>query len=422
MKDKIMADQNVKIKNNFFLLVCKLGSFLIAVSLILNCRSIWGSITTGSNLNALTFTSLIIGILLSFISVKNISVSKYALNVLLFLSIYIFIYLIQPINNSQLLNIFLIGFSFLFVYLYVTIFSRTVVIDILIKDYINLLVLISIVSLFFWIFGSIFKIIRPTGLVFSNWGAEYGRPTVVNSYYGIYYETQTLNNVIRNSAIFTEAPMASLNFIIAFLFQSLVIKHDKHRLLKEIILILGVLSTMSSTGYIALLIILVMKLFLLDYKNKGIIFPFVFILSVISLIIIHYLLVSKLENASGQTRADDFRAGYEAWKLHPYIGSGLNNNLYQNFMANWRGNNLGFSNTIMDILASGGIYIFALYLISSIYAIITSLKESNINNIIFIIIVVYLFVTTIFTNTYILFFLFIFMVVNSSLNKKGRIE
>lgn len=106
MKDKIMADQNVKIKNNFFLLVCKLGSFLIAVSLILNCRSIWGSITTGSNLNALTFTSLIIGILLSFISVKNISVSKYALNVLLFLSIYIFIYLIQPINNSQLLNIF----------------------------------------------------------------------------------------------------------------------------------------------------------------------------------------------------------------------------------------------------------------------------------------------------------------------------
>lgn len=416
MKDKIMADQNVKIKNKAFLAVCKLGSFLIAVSLILNCRSIWGSITI-NNLGMFTFGSLVIGILFSFMSVININIPKYALNVLLFLSIYIFIYLIQPINNSRLSDAFFIGFSFLSIYLYTIIFFNTFVIDILIKYYINLLVLICIVSLFFWIFGSIFKIIRPTGFVLSNWGAQYGRPNIVNSYYNIYFETQTLNNVIRNSAIFTEAPMASLNFIIAFLFQSLVNKNDKYHLLKEIILVLGILSTMSSTGYIALLIIFVMKSFFLDYKNKGFFLPFILILSIVSLLIIHYLLISKLENASGQTRADDFRAGYEAWKLHPYMGSGLNNNLYQNFMANWRGNNLGFSNTIMDVLVSGGIYIFILYLISIIYSVIVSLKTHNLNNIIFIVVVAYLFITTIFTNTYILFFLFIFIVINSLKNK-----
>lgn len=416
MKDKIMADQNVKIKNKAFLAVCKLGSFLIAVSLILNCRSIWGSITI-NNLGMFTFGSLVIGILFSFMSVININIPKYALNVLLFLSIYIFIYLIQPINNLRLSDAFFIGFSFLSIYLYTIIFFNTFVIDILIKYYINLLVLICIVSLFFWIFGSIFKIIRPTGFVLSNWGAQYGRPNIVNSYYNIYFETQTLNNVIRNSAIFTEAPMASLNFIIAFLFQSLVNKNDKYHLLKEIILVLGILSTMSSTGYIALLIIFVMKSFFLDYKNKGFFLPFILILSIVSLLIIHYLLISKLENASGQTRADDFRAGYEAWKLHPYMGSGLNNNLYQNFMANWRGNNLGFSNTIMDVLVSGGIYIFILYLISIIYSVIVSLKTHNLNNIIFIVVVAYLFITTIFTNTYILFFLFIFIVINSLKNK-----
>lgn len=416
MKDKIMADQNVKIKNKAFLAVCKLGSFLIAVSLILNCRSIWGSITI-NNLGMFTFGSLVIGILFSFMSVININIPKYALNVLLFLSIYIFIYLIQPINNSRLSDAFFIGFSFLSIYLYTIIFFNTFVIDILIKYYINLLVLICIVSLFFWIFGSIFKIIRPTGFVLSNWGAQYGRPNIVNSYYNIYFETQTLNNVIRNSAIFTEAPMASLNFIIAFLFQSLVNKNDKYHLLKEIILVLGILSTMSSTGYIALLIIFVMKSFFLDYKNKGFFLPFILILSIVSVLIIHYLLISKLENASGQTRVDDFRAGYEAWKLHPYMGSGLNNNLYQNFMANWRGNNLGFSNTIMDVLVSGGIYIFILYLISIIYSVIVSLKTHNLNNIIFIVVVAYLFITTIFTNTYILFFLFIFIVINSLKNK-----
>lgn len=411
-----MADQNVKIKNKAFLAVCKLGSFLIAVSLILNCRSIWGSITI-NNLGMFTFGSLVIGILFSFMSVININIPKYALNVLLFLSIYIFIYLIQPINNSRLSDAFFIGFSFLSIYLYTIIFFNTFVIDILIKYYINLLVLICIVSLFFWIFGSIFKIIRPTGFVLSNWGAQYGRPNIVNSYYNIYFETQTLNNVIRNSAIFTEAPMASLNFIIAFLFQSLVNKNDKYHLLKEIILVLGILSTMSSTGYIALLIIFVMKSFFLDYKNKGFFLPFILILSIVSVLIIHYLLISKLENASGQTRVDDFRAGYEAWKLHPYMGSGLNNNLYQNFMANWRGNNLGFSNTIMDVLVSGGIYIFILYLISIIYSVIVSLKTHNLNNIIFIVVVAYLFITTIFTNTYILFFLFIFIVINSLKNK-----
>ena len=99
------------------------------------------------------------------------------------------------------------------------------------------------------------------------------------------------------------------------------------------------------------------------------------------------------------------------------MGSGLNNNLYQNFMANWRGNNLGFSNTIMDVLVSGGIYIFILYLISIIYSVIVSLKTHNLNNIIFIVVVAYLFITTIFTNTYILFFLFIFIVINSLKNK-----
>lgn len=410
-----MTNQNIQIKNK---MICEFGSFLIALSLILDCRPIWGSITTSGNLRLFTFIGLIIGIFLSFISARNIQISKYAINIFFFLGIYIFIYLMQPSNNLQLANGILIEVSFLSIYMYIIVFFETHVMSLVIRYYINLLVLISMVSLFFWIFGSILKIIKPTGLVLSTWGTQYGKATAVNSYYNIYFETQSLNNIIRNSAIFTEPPMASLNFLIAFIFQILVNKNDKYHLVKEIILILGILSTMSSTGYIALLIIFLFRSIFGKYKNKEFLLPVILILSVISVIVIHYLFISKLENASGQTRADDFKAGYEAWKLHPYMGSGLNNNIYQNFMANWRRNNLGLSNTIMDVLVSGGIYMFVPYLISIIYSITVSLRKYDLDSIILVTIIVYLFITTIFTNTYILFFLFIFMVVNSNYQNK----
>lgn len=406
---------NNKISTNeitFSTIILKTGSLLIALSLMLNCGSIWGSEINNNKFGAITFICLIVGFFLCCFSSK-ININNSTLIGLLFLSVYILFYLFQPININNLQKGFSLYFSFLVLFLYITFSLKKGSLPLAIQYYINIITIVGLISLFFWLFGSVLGFIHSNGIIYSNWGAEYGIPKTVKSYYNLYFETQTLNNITRNSAIFTEAPMASLNFTISFIFQNLFNKNDKYHTLKEIILIISILSTFSSTGYIALLIILVMKTIFTKYKNKNLFLPIVLILSIISLFLIHSLLSSKLGTASGEIRIDDYKAGFEAWKLHPFIGSGINTNAFENFMANWRSNNLGFSNTIMDILVSGGIYLFIPYLISIIYSFIQSLRHHNINNIILIIILCYLFATTIFTNTYILYFLFIIIVINS---------
>ena len=56
----------------------------------------------------------------------------------------------------------------------------------------------------------------------SNWGAVNGVTRLVPSYNNIYFETQRisaplLGDIYRNSSIFSEGPMASLNFTLGLL-------------------------------------------------------------------------------------------------------------------------------------------------------------------------------------------------------------
>ncbi len=251
----------INLRSDFY----KLGSFLIALSLILNCGSIWSTV---GNFSIFLFSILIIGIILCFFSIKpnDIYFSKQNIFFISFFSIYLLIYILQPQNILNLkygIEYFISFFSLLF---YVIIFERKENTLLSIKYYINIMAIIGCISLLFWTFGSFFKVISPTGSIISYWSTENGTPCP--SYYGIYFETQSLNNIIRNTAIFTEAPMASLNFVIAFLFQDLFNKGDRSHNIKEIILILCILSTISTTGYIALILIFVLKMLLMSYRNK----------------------------------------------------------------------------------------------------------------------------------------------------------
>ena len=221
-----MNEQNIQIKNGIFLKIYKIGAFLLALSLMLNCRAIWGSLTNNTIIKPITlFVCLISGIFLSLISVnlKNIPISKNNVIVLFFIIIYFLIYLLQPFNLSYLRGGFLSLTSCILIYVYILFFIKSKPFMLSIQYYINIMTLIGMISLFFWLFGSTLGIIKPTRLLFSNWGST---PTPVYSYYGLYFETQHINGIIRNSAVFTEAPMASLNVIIALVFQNLFNKKD----------------------------------------------------------------------------------------------------------------------------------------------------------------------------------------------------
>ena len=84
------------------------------------------------------------------------------------------------------------------------------------------MVFIAVLSVIMWILCSLIKVIPPTGTIPFNWTAVNGVYSFIPTYGHIYFETQDINlpfigNIIRNTAVFTEAPMASLNFCIAFL-------------------------------------------------------------------------------------------------------------------------------------------------------------------------------------------------------------
>ena len=76
--------------------------------------------------------------------------------------------------------------------------------------FVKIILIFAIVSLIFWTFGSILKVVHPTNVVINNWNG--GLPTP--SYFNLYFETQGIHffgtTIIRNSGMFAEAPMWSL--------------------------------------------------------------------------------------------------------------------------------------------------------------------------------------------------------------------
>lgn len=129
----------------------------------------------------------------------------------------------------------------------------------------------------------------------------------------------------------------------------------------------------------------------------------IIVVVIVGIIVIQNILSQKLVTESGSIRIDDYVAAYNAWKDNPIMGLGIASSKIQNYMSLWRGYNLGFSNTIMDILAHGGIYVSLIYVLALIYSIKESFKYKNWNMLMFIIIVIYLLFTTLFTNTLLLF-------------------
>lgn len=110
--------------------------------------------------------------------------------------------------------------------------------------------------------------------------------------------------------------------------------------------------------------------------------------------------------ASAGVRANDYTVGFRAWMSHPIIGIGISNyDDLKNYMDLWRANNTGFSNSIMDVLSGGGLYLTVMYLFAYIRGFIVSKKAHNTYRIVFVVMMFYLFITTFFTYTYILLFI-----------------
>ncbi len=406
--------------------------YVIVILIILNTNSIYAKLTrVNFHFNILLIIVLIAYIFIYFIykknlkesllNIKNDIIKYHKLIIIYFLYLLIFIIF----NNIETMN-FITIFAIIFpMYVYINIKGKNIEI---LKKLVNVIVILAIISLLFYTFISVFNVFDMTNTVEIHWEKE----IKIKSFLNIYFETQVFNgfglNIQRNTGIFTEAPMYSLILCISLAIEKFILKRNNKIL--ELILILTIITTFSTTGIIVMSLIYILNIIIKFMEKESInkkIKIFMIIAIVFLLIISVIVFIQRIKTSSGQTRIDDYKASYEAWKESPIIGNGYDNDeIIKSHMSNFRFSNMGLSNSLMTLLAQGGIYLFILYLFPYIYILVMSIKYKQYNIIAFELVIFALFTTTIFmytqTMNYILALAYSYIINNKEKNKNEEIN
>ena len=376
--------------------------YLLAVTFVLEMRSVWTSIPRFGRLNDLLVIMLISGALLYILSRRNYH---------------------GHFLDGMITTAALCGYMFIYYFydqyifgVYPKLVMRTIlrmcVICLLCfamrdehkqKMYEalqNIILVIAIVSLFFWVSGSLLGIIHPNGVEYTTWTLN-GTEVPINKYFNLYFETQMQNffgvKIIRNSAIFTESPMSSFMFCYALLVELFKKKHMSYK--RTALFVVAVLSTFSTTGYVIVIVALFFKYMLSQTHSKVTavlrmaVVPAVLIFLVL---FIEQLLQRKFESSSGSIRIDDIIAGFKAWTDHPLMGNGYSNSAsILQYMSTSRMNNTGFSNSLLQILAYGGLYLLVPYIAAAAYGIFKIVRRRDWNELAFVSIFLVMFIFTV---------------------------
>ncbi|MCD8068703.1 MAG: hypothetical protein LUE87_07425, partial [Lachnospiraceae bacterium] len=174
------------------------------------------------------------------------------------------------------------------------------------RKYVNLIVLIAIISLFFWLAGSIMGVIRPSGTITYEWDET--RRAV--NYYNFYYAPtgQLADTLIygiqRNCGIFTEGTMFAFQLVIAFMME---MRSSNGRPFVKIILVATLYTTFSTTGIIATVLYYGIRLFFSESNSKfskickALFLPFIVVIGSIALL---NLALTKMTTGSYGVRYD----------------------------------------------------------------------------------------------------------------------
>lgn len=390
--------------------------YMLALSMILNCRSMWLYIPCFGKfslfVNLLCVCSACMCILIKWKSNRrNIN----ALCGAAFLGIYIILFLAVNFYNAKRFLLFGIVVAVLMIYYRVCCSEKKV--PSLLFKYTDLMLVIALISLIIWFFGQVIEVFKPTGYIDTTWSYA-GKAISVRSFYGIQFWPQTLSEFAgfsgvfpRNSAFFSEAPMAAFQFALAFMIE--IFLREKKKIGRISVFILAIVSTFSTMAYLIAIFTLT-EIYILGKTKLQLIAVVKIILVPLVLIVAFYfgysMLMEKMVNRSGIIRMDDFIVGFYAWKDAPIFGHGYeNNNILRQYMQSWRNVNLGFSNSVTQILAHGGIYLFFPYGLAFFVGLKKAIKSKNPFQISFAILFILAFSLNLLSYQYIVVLIFLFL-------------
>ena len=300
--------------------------YLLAFCIVIECESMltW-SIEYGKFIKILILSLLLFSVgFLTIINIRWIKVEKSKWELFLIFIMFSVIFVIINFNNVTKSVLFLLVLFIFGLY-------RTSIDSInhnsleLMKKIINVVFVLAIISIVFWILGSVLKVLETNVEIIVT------RNKIIQNikgYYHLYYESQMENtfgfNFYRNCGIFYEAPKYSLLLSIALMMEVFLVKRKVT--FKAIMLIVTIISTFSLTG-IVLVVFVVLSNFMISKSNLKI-FSYIKWVSIFSLILITLIIIGNLLNVKSTTnsysdRLDDYIAGYKAWTVNPILATDI---------------------------------------------------------------------------------------------------
>lgn len=373
--------------------------YLIALSIILNTRSIYLHISQNSN-NIFTLIVLLIltigcfGCLFCCSSLKTARIDismAYILFFILYLGAYI---LFRP--TDLIADLFYLSSFCLLILFYFSCgaYSKIGTVPTILIRYKNLVYILSAYSIVMWLLCVRWQVIQPSGTLYSTWANN-----TINNFYWIYFQTQAQ----RNTSIFTEAPMSSLHFSVALMIELFLTKNFSK--IKVVVLTIAIFTTSSVTGAVLVCLSFAAKYFLYRPKRKVFrqIKPVVLGIGVIVAGLYCFdIITERLATRSGIVRVNDIINCFLLWSEYPIFGIG-GGDIADEILS-------GSSNSLGRLFAERGLYVGILYIISFLIAIKAALKNRDYNLLFFIMLFFYLFFLTIIQYTYLTMIILIYFV------------
>lgn len=405
--------------------IISITEYLFLFFIILDCNTVYSLSLKDYHFPEIIVGLCIILLLENGVLKKSIILRKW-ISFFLIYGVLMLFFLFISVPSNSLVTFSARYFVFLpFCFLLILIYINKGKIYPFLSKIVNIMTIFAAVSLFFWIFGTQLHFISPSGYVTAIWGGEVSYP----SYYGLYFEMQGISffsyKGLRNQGIFSEGPMYSLCLCISlaldfFICQSDSLddinepdgffykrKHIIHSRVKKVLLIVALITTITTTGYILLSFMLVMNYYIQRPKRRfARICKYLFggIVAFVGLTVIYRVFLERAMTNSWLVRIDDFRAGFKAWQVAPIFGNGYNVADTILSFSSFRGNQFGFSNSIAIILAQGGLVLFSVYIIPLLGCLIKVLKAHEMQFAMFVAVFCVEFIFTIFIGTFLMLF------------------
>lgn len=358
--------------------------YLVSISLLLGSSCmIWLTLPVASipGVKNIQYVFLALFCLIGCFTSGKMKTSRRSIEFLLMLVIYLLCFALIHIKSNVASYILKVVVTFVILYLYCNKLIQNRQLKDFARTYVNVISVVALVSVFFWLFGSVFGIIKGA----SNTYIWAGTRTTVN-YYWVYFENATQatelfgQRVIRNTGIFSEAPAYS-GYLIPALAIAILSPKGEYPRRQIALLIIAMLTTLSTKGQIA-----VVTLIVLQYMSKRSKDNLKFILKWVGATIllfagayiIYQLMIVKSTTGSFSARTVDLAAQIRTWMDHILFGTGYGemDEVYKYaYILSGRAESGSMGLTML--LSQGGLYLFAFYALPLISSLAVSWRISR---------------------------------------------